>query len=94
MRKLPRSYEDALARASVLAPLAAILPLKAVCSILGAAVLLVGGYYFSLYAIHGFDRDFLAINKCVESGGRWNHQLRICETLPGIYEPPSPVNPY
>ena len=94
MRKLPRKYDDALSRASVLGPLAAILPLKAVYSILGAAVLLVGGYYFSLYAIHGFDRDFLSINKCVESGGRWNHQLRICETLPGIHEPPTPEKTY
>ncbi|MFM8365028.1 MAG: hypothetical protein ACKOAS_07740 [Verrucomicrobiota bacterium] len=94
MKKIPSDYSDHLARASVWAPLAELVPIKALISILGAAILLVGGYFFSLYAIHGFDRDFLAINECVESGGRWNHQLRICEKLPGIYEPPPAVPQY
>lgn len=94
MRKFPRDFDSPMTRSDMLGPLVALFPLKAVVTLLVAAVLLVGGYYFSLYAIHGFDRDFLAINECVESGGRWNHQLRICEKLPGIYEPPTPLPQY
>lgn len=55
------------------------MPLKAIFMLLGTAILLVAGYYFSIYAIHGFDPDFLQINKCVESGGRWNSKERRCE---------------
>ena len=67
-------------------------PLKPVLMLLGTVVLLIAGYYLSLFAIHGFDPDFLQINKCVESGGRWNSKLRICEQLPGTYIPPEPVS--
>jgi hypothetical protein len=42
-----------------------ILPPKAMLMLLATAVLLVGGYFFTLYAIHGFSPDFLEINKCV-----------------------------
>lgn len=58
-----------------------ILPPKAIVMLLATAVLLVGGYFFTLYAIHGFSPDFLEINKCVESGGRWNHKSRSCEQV-------------
>lgn len=57
------------------------LPRKALLMLTGTAVLLVGGYFFTLYAIHGFSPDFLKINKCVESGGRWNHKTRTCEQV-------------
>jgi hypothetical protein len=58
-----------------------ILPPKAMLMLLATAVLLVGGYFFTLYAIHGFSPDFLKINKCVESGGRWNYKSRSCEQV-------------
>jgi len=58
-----------------------ILPPKAMLLLVGTAILLVGGYFFSLYAIHGFSPDFLKINKCVESGGRWNYKTRTCEQV-------------
>jgi hypothetical protein len=58
-----------------------ILPPKAMLMLLATAVLLVGGYFFTLYAIHGFSPDFLEINKCVESGGRWNYKSRSCEQV-------------
>ena len=58
-----------------------ILPPKAIVMLLATAVLLVGGYFITLYAIHGFSPDFLEINKCVESGGRWNHKSRSCEQV-------------
>jgi hypothetical protein len=29
----------------------------------------------------------------VESGGRWDRQLRICQPLPSIYNPPIPNAP-
>ena len=57
------------------------MPLKAVIMLLGTAILIVFGYFFSLYAIHGFNPDFLQINKCVESGGRWNSKERRCEQI-------------
>lgn len=55
------------------------MPLKAILMLIGTAILLLAGYFFSLYAIHGFSPDFLEINKCVESGGRWNSKTRSCE---------------
>lgn len=93
MKKPPLNYDEAISRASVWEPLRALVPIKALVTLLATGLVLVAGYYFSLYAIHGFDRDFLAINKCVESGGRWNPKLRICEKLPGIYTPPDPIAP-
>jgi len=57
------------------------MPPKAIVMLLATAVLVVAGYFFSLYAIHGFSPDFLQINKCVESGGRWNHKARRCEPV-------------
>lgn len=90
MNKPPGKLDDAFPRSNILEALGELLPLKALVMILGAALLIVVGYYFSLYVIHGFDSDFLKINKCVESGGRWNHQLRVCEKIPGTYIPPQP----
>ena len=58
-----------------------LMPLKAIIMLLGTAILIVFGYFFSLYAIHGFNPDFLQINKCVESGGRWNSKERRCEQV-------------
>jgi hypothetical protein len=66
------------------------MPLKALILVAVTAMVLVAGYYFSLWATHGFDRDFLAIHKCIESGGRWNHERRECESVPGIYLAPEP----
>lgn len=57
------------------------LPPKALLMLVATAVLLVGGYFFTLYAIHGFSPDFLKINECVESGGRWNYKTRTCEQV-------------
>jgi hypothetical protein len=90
VKKPPRNYDDAFGRSNAFEVLQSLVPLKALVTLLATAVAIVGGYYFSLYALHGFDSDFLAINKCVESGGRWDHQLRICQQLPGIYTPPDP----
>jgi len=90
MNKPPGKLDDAFPRSNILEALGELLPLKAFVMLLGAAFLIVGGYYFSLYVIHGFDSDFLKINKCVETGGRWNYQLRVCEKIPGTYIPPQP----
>jgi len=87
MDKPPRKIDNAFPRSNVLEALGELLPLKAVLMVLGTTVAIVLGYYFSLFAIHGFDRDFLEINKCVEAGGRWNHKLRVCEKIPGTYIP-------
>jgi hypothetical protein len=92
MDKPPGKLEDAFPRSNILESLGELLPIKAMITILGAALVLIGGYYFTLFAIHGFDSDFLAINRCVESGGRWNVKLRICEPIPGTYIPPEPAS--
>jgi hypothetical protein len=57
------------------------MPPKAILMLLGTALFLIVGYFFSLYAIHGFSPDFLEINNCVESGGRWNYKTRRCEQI-------------
>lgn len=92
MKKPPGKLEDAFPRSNILESLGELLPFKALVTLLVAAVVLIFGYYLTLFAIHGFDPDFLAINRCVESGGRWNAKLRICETIPGTYIPPEPVS--
>ena len=91
MNKPPGKLDDAFPRSNILESLGELLPLKAILTILGAALVLIGGYYLTLFAIHGFDPDFLDINKCVESGGRWNVKLRICEPIQGTYIPPESV---
>ena len=88
----PLPNKDAFSRSNTLENLSELFPVKPVLMLLGTVLLLIGGYYLSLFAIHGFDPDFLQINKCVESGGQWNSKLRICEPLPGIYIPPEPVS--
>jgi len=92
MNKPPGKLDDAFPRSNIMESLGELVPVKALVTLLGAALLLTGGYYFTLFAIHGFDPDFLAINRCVESGGRWNAKLRICETIPGTYIPPEPAS--
>jgi hypothetical protein len=92
MIKPPGKLDDAFPRSNILEALGELLPLKAVVLLLGTALLIVCGYYFSLFATHGFALDFLKINKCVESGGRWNADLRICEPLPGTYILQSPAS--
>ncbi len=57
------------------------MPLKAIIMLTGTAILIVCGYFFSLFAIHGFSPDFLQINTCVEAGGRWNSKERRCEQV-------------
>jgi hypothetical protein len=93
VKNAPRNHADPFGRSNALEVLGSLVPLKAVVTLLATALLIVAGYYFSLYAIHGFDPDFLEINKCVEAGGRWDRQLRICQPLPGIYTPPDPNAP-
>lgn len=90
MQRPPRKIDEAFPRSNILEAVGELLPLKAVIMVLATALLIVGGYYFSLFAIHGFDRDFIQINKCVESGGRWNHKLRVCEKIAGTYIPAEP----
>jgi hypothetical protein len=36
-------------------------------------------YFGGLFAAHGFSRDFLAIDSCLDSGGRWDYSRRCCE---------------
>lgn len=38
-------------------------------------LLYVGG----LFVLLGFDRDFLAIDSCLDSGGRWDYTTRSCD---------------
>lgn len=58
----------------------------------GAAILIVCGYFFSLYAIHGFSADFWEINKCVEAGGRWNTKERRCEQVYDLKSSPEGIS--
>jgi len=36
-------------------------------------------YLAALFVAHGFNRDFLAIDSCLDFGGRWNYATRACE---------------
>jgi hypothetical protein len=64
------------------------MPPKALIMIFSTVVILTAAYFFTLFAIHGFSPDFLEINRCVESGGRWDAKNRRCEKIPEAYIPP------
>jgi hypothetical protein len=32
-----------------------------------------------LFVAHGGSRDFLSIDSCLDTGGRWNYETRTCE---------------
>lgn len=49
-------------------------------AILGAVLLLIPVLYLgALFVVHDFDADFLAIDSCLDSGGRWNYTTKTCE---------------
>jgi hypothetical protein len=68
-------------------------PPKALIMIFSTVVVLTAAYFFTLFAIHGFSSDFLEINRCVESGGRWDAKNRRCEKIPEAYIPPPVAEP-
>ena len=51
----------------------------AALAVFGGFALLTLLYYGALFAIHGFDPDFLDIDSCLDDGGMWNYQIRACE---------------
>jgi hypothetical protein len=36
------------------------------------------GLLIALYACWG--REFIAVDRCLDAGGRWNYELSICQT--------------
>ena len=49
-------------------------------AVVAAAILLMMALYFgSLFIAHGGNRDFLAIDACLDAGGRWDYERRVCE---------------
>lgn len=49
-------------------------------TIFGAVLLLISLLYLgTLFVAHDFNPDFLAIDSCLDSGGRWNHAMKTCE---------------
>ena len=36
-------------------------------------------YFAFLFIAHGGNRDFLSIDSCLDTGGRWNYEARTCE---------------
>ncbi len=51
-----------------------------IAGIAGALVLVVALYFVLLFVLHDFNPDFLNVDRCLDSGGRWNYQLRLCES--------------
>jgi hypothetical protein len=52
---------------------------KIAALIVGAITLIPVVYFGALFTMHGFSRDFLAIDSCLDGGGRWNYTQRTCE---------------
>jgi hypothetical protein len=48
--------------------------------IAGALVLAVALYVGFLLVVHDFNPDFLEIDACLDDGGRWNDERRLCES--------------
>jgi len=36
-------------------------------------------YIAFLFIAHGGNRDFLSIDSCLDRGGRWHYEKRVCE---------------
>ena len=53
---------------------------KVLAGIVGAFVLLVVFYIGALFLAHGCDPDFLKIDSCLDGGGRWDYERRLCES--------------
>jgi hypothetical protein len=45
----------------------------------GMLAMIPAVYFGSLFAAHGYSRDFLAIDSCLDAGGGWNYTGRTCE---------------
>ena len=45
-----------------------------------AVTLLVLLYLGALFIAHDYDLDFIAIDSCLDRGGRWDDEGRRCET--------------
>lgn len=37
------------------------------------------GYELFLWSAHGFNKDYSKIDRCLDSGGRWNYEKHACE---------------
>lgn len=46
----------------------------------GALVLLVALYLGFLFVAHDFSPDFLHIDACLDNGGRWDYDRRVCDS--------------
>lgn len=47
--------------------------------VVGACVCFLLLYFLLLLISHDFDPKFLAIDGCLDDGGRWNYETRTCE---------------
>jgi hypothetical protein len=48
---------------------------------IAAALLLAEVLYVGfLFVVHDFNGDSLAIDRCLDDGGRWNDDMRRCES--------------
>ncbi len=41
--------------------------------------ILAAFYIGALYMAHDFNPDFMKIDSCLDSGGRWNYETRSCD---------------
>ena len=53
-----------------------------VVSVVAGVLLVLGLYLGGLFVAHGFDPNFLAIDSCLDRGGRWDHASQGCEGVP------------
>jgi hypothetical protein len=54
-------------------------PLMIPTLVLGGLALIVIFYCGALFIANDGNRDFLAIDSCLDSGGKWNYTTRTCE---------------
>ena len=48
-------------------------------ALFGALGLIIVVYLAALFISHGGNPDFLTIDSCLDSGGKWNYEARMCE---------------
>lgn len=52
-----------------------LLSVASIAIVVGSVMLVYGG---ALLHLHGYDRDFLRIDTCLDAGGVWDYNARKC----------------
>lgn len=53
----------------------------AIILVLSLPLFLIAAYFFFLFWAHDYDPDFISIDGCMDSGGCWDYEAKMCRRL-------------